>query len=210
MHPAEGKTQKKEISLIKSSEIIGITLCNDDGQVVIRHIAPGSIAADASHAIRKGDAIEKINGELMTGKSHREVAAKLRFIALGSNFQLRLSSPRSNNGKSYKRFDPNVNNGGLQNEPMGGQSKVESQITEYGLKDRINSLLSEYYGFERDEDLIYLVWQLLISSYTLATFNEKMSVNLHVLEVPEQVCEKIWNEISPEMRRVVTSSKLLA
>lgn len=43
--------------------IIGITLCNEDGHVIIRHIAPGSVAADASHAIRKGDAIEQINGE---------------------------------------------------------------------------------------------------------------------------------------------------
>jgi C-terminal processing protease CtpA/Prc len=80
MHCDEGKTQKKEISLIKSSEFVGITLCNENGKVIIRHISPCSIAAGASHAIRKGDAIEKINGESVTLLNILKFLFKFRWL----------------------------------------------------------------------------------------------------------------------------------
>lgn len=63
--------------------------------------------------------------------------------------------------------------------------------------------MSEYYGFERDEDLVYLIWQLLKSSYTSAEFNAKMITKLSILEVPEQICNKIWIEISPQILKVM-------
>ncbi|KAF7638730.1 hypothetical protein Mgra_00001812 [Meloidogyne graminicola] len=59
MYSGDARMQKKEISLIKCSEIIGITLCNEDGHVIIRHIAPGSVAADASHAIGRAIQLNK-------------------------------------------------------------------------------------------------------------------------------------------------------
>lgn len=64
----------------------------ENGQVKIRRIAPNSVAAKASHAIKEGDIIEKINGESMLYKGHREVAAILNQVPLGARFKMQIIS----------------------------------------------------------------------------------------------------------------------
>ena len=88
------KGTKKEVTLTKTENLIGVTLTdNGDGKVFIKRIHESSIAARSKPAILVGDHVEKINGESVVGLRHYSVAAMLRKIPEGQDLVLRLIEP---------------------------------------------------------------------------------------------------------------------
>ena len=181
---------------------MGITLCaGDNGQVKIRRIAPNSVADKARHAIKEGDVIEKINGESMLGKAHREITAILKQIPLHSRFEICKSSAiqhsfifsfqlRLISMPAISNATQNDNNKTMNCIRNGDSSPAFCQCNK--LMPQVNKILADYYGFSRDETLTKFAIGLLYSSATLAEFKAKVGAEMASLDMPEHIIKQIW------------------
>uniref|UniRef100_A0A0B6ZHG5 PDZ domain-containing protein n=1 Tax=Arion vulgaris TaxID=1028688 RepID=A0A0B6ZHG5_9EUPU len=90
---AHVKGRPKELDVEKSEDALGLTITdNGAGYAFIKRIKEGSIM-DKVPYIAVGDHIEKINGEVLVGCRHFEVAKKLKEIPKGSTFTIRTVEP---------------------------------------------------------------------------------------------------------------------
>src|SRR5262245_36811335 len=92
---AHVKGRPKEIAdLEKTEDALGLTITdNGAGLAFIKGIKEGSIISKVQ-GICVGDHIEKINGTLVVGCRHYEVAKILKEIPRGAQFTLRLVEPQ--------------------------------------------------------------------------------------------------------------------
>lgn len=87
------KGQPKEVEITKSEDALGLTITdNGAGYAFIKRIKEHSIM-DTVPLVAMGDHIEKINGTLLVGKRHFEVAKMLKEIPKGTTFTMRIVAP---------------------------------------------------------------------------------------------------------------------
>uniref|UniRef100_A0A8C9SD18 GIPC PDZ domain containing family, member 1 n=1 Tax=Scleropages formosus TaxID=113540 RepID=A0A8C9SD18_SCLFO len=90
---AHVKGQKKEVEVFKGEDALGLTITdNGAGYAFIKRIREGSVI-DRIQVISVGDMIESINGKILIGCRHYEVAKMLKELPKGRNFLLKLVEP---------------------------------------------------------------------------------------------------------------------
>lgn len=98
------KGRPKEVDVVKSEDALGLTITdNGAGYAFIKRIKEGSIMESVPY-IAVGDHIEKINGEMLVGCRHFEVAKKLKEIPKGATFTLRTVEPLKSGFCEYNCF----------------------------------------------------------------------------------------------------------
>ncbi|XP_064180496.1 PDZ domain-containing protein GIPC1-like isoform X3 [Anguilla rostrata] len=90
---AHVKGQRKEVDVFKGEDALGLTITdNGAGYAFIKRIREGSII-DRIQVINVGDMIESINGHVLIGCRHYEVAKMLKELPKGRDFCLKLVEP---------------------------------------------------------------------------------------------------------------------
>ena len=135
MTPVSGRP--KEVELVKSEDALGLTITdNGAGFAFIKRIKEGSVIHNIPH-IQVGDHIEKLNGEVMVGKRHFEVAKILKEIPKGETFTIRLIEPMKSGfnsiaPKSNSRGGSKKSNYGTGRETLrfkaGGNAEIEEKV----------------------------------------------------------------------------------
>lgn len=137
------------MELVKSEDALGLTITdNGAGYAFIKRIKEGSVIHNIPH-IQVGDHIEKLNGELMVGKRHFEVAKILKEIPKGEMFTIRLVEPMKSGFNSIapkSTKGSKKSNYGTGRETLrfkaGGNAEIEEKVSlEHGELTLISSLL---------------------------------------------------------------------
>lgn len=163
---AHKKGRPKEVELTKDETALGLTITdNGAGYAFIKRIKEGSVISKIPH-IQVGDHIEKLDGELMIGKRHHEVARILKAIPMGSTFMMRLVEPirtgfTTIQPKSNKKIGKSMGTG---RETLrfkaGGNAEVEEkdEMMELAI-EKLNSTMETFLGIN-DSELATQIWDI--------------------------------------------------
>jgi hypothetical protein len=160
------KGRPKEVDVEKSDDALGLTITdNGAGYAFIKRIKEGSVM-DKVPFIAVGDHIEKINGEVLVGCRHFEVAKKLKEIPKGSTFTLRtvepLKSGFANIGPASSKKGSSSFGTGKQTLRLRSTGPATVEIPDEVVNvatDKINNLLESFMGIN-DTELAQSIWEL--------------------------------------------------
>ncbi|CAG5115809.1 unnamed protein product [Candidula unifasciata] len=160
------KGRPKEVDVVKSEDALGLTITdNGAGYAFIKRIKEGSIMENVPF-IAVGDHIEKINGEVLVGCRHFEVAKKLKEIPKGATFTLRTVEPLKS---GFSHIGPASSKKGSSNIGSGKQTlrlrssgpatvEIPDDVVHIAT-DKLNNLLESFMGIN-DAELAHSIWEL--------------------------------------------------
>ncbi|KPP69591.1 PDZ domain-containing protein GIPC1-like [Scleropages formosus] len=199
---AHVKGQKKEVEVFKGEDALGLTITdNGAGYAFIKRIREGSVI-DRIQVISVGDMIESINGKILIGCRHYEVAKMLKELPKGRNFLLKLVEP-------MKAFDMISQRGGggrgavLLGTGRGtlrlrskGPATVEELPTAFEEKaiEKVDDLLESYMGI-RDSELAATMVELGKDKRNPDEFAEALDETLGDFAFPDEFVFDVWGAI---------------
>jgi hypothetical protein len=203
---AHRKGRPKEVELVKTEDALGLTITdNGAGYAFIKRIKEGSVIHSIPH-IQVGDHIEKLNGELMVGKRHFEVAKILKDIPKGSTFTIRLVEPMKSGfnsiaPKSNVRGGSKKSNFGSGRETLrfkaGGNAEIQEKddMMDVGV-EKINAILESFLGIN-DEELATQIWEIAEGKANSMQFADAIdSSDLEELGFTDDLVIELWGAIT--------------
>ncbi|EFA09593.1 PDZ domain-containing protein GIPC3 [Tribolium castaneum] len=202
---AHRKGRPKEVELVKSEDALGLTITdNGAGYAFIKRIKEGSVIHNIPH-IQVGDHIEKLNGELMVGKRHFEVAKILKEIPKGETFTIRLVEPLKS---GFNSIAPKSAKGGAKKSnygsgretlrfKAGGNAEIEEKddVMDVGI-EKINAILESFLGIN-DEDLATQIWEVAQGKSNSMDFADAVdNSDLEELGFTDDLVIELWGAIT--------------
>ncbi|KAM4023601.1 PDZ domain-containing protein GIPC2 [Anomaloglossus baeobatrachus] len=154
------KGSKKEVEVLKSDDALGLTITdNGAGVAFIKRIKEDSVI-DKVKVINVGDHVESINGKIIVGSRHYEVAKMLKELEKGQAFTLKLIEPlkafemiepRSRGGKTEGKISTGRETLRLRSKGPATVEEMPNAFEEKAIK-KVDDLLESYMGI-RDIEL---------------------------------------------------------
>ncbi|BFY99596.1 hypothetical protein BsWGS_02636 [Bradybaena similaris] len=197
------KGRPKEVDVVKSEDALGLTITdNGAGYAFIKRIKEGSIMESVPY-IAVGDHIEKINGEVLVGCRHFEVAKKLKEIPKGATFTLRTVEPMKS---GFSLIGPPTSKKGSSNIGTGKQTlrlrstgpatvEIPDDVVHIAT-DKLNNLLESYMGIN-DTELAQSLWELGSKSSNPHDFAEGIDQSdLKEFDFTDDFIFDMWGAVS--------------
>ncbi|VDN07773.1 unnamed protein product [Thelazia callipaeda] len=188
--------QKKEVTLVKTSPKLGLTIAdNGIGKAFIKRIVPGALTFEKNPFLRVGDCIEKINNLSMVGRRHFDVVHYLQLLPIGLTFTMQVVEPR------HIRFSVSF----CGNPPLilrkrrtairfksDGRVVMLPEPLNETIINKINDVIDLYFCLH-DDDIANTIWQLAASSTNFPRFcNALKKSHVGILNFPENIFTDIW------------------
>ncbi|KAJ8377639.1 hypothetical protein AAFF_G00254840 [Aldrovandia affinis] len=193
---AHVKGQKKEVDVFKGEDALGLTITdNGAGYAFIKRIREGSII-DRIQVISVGDMIESINGQLLIGCRHYEVAKTLKDLPKGQDFCLKLVEPMKAFDRISQRVGARSGSGAQLGTGRGtlrlrskGPATVEELPSAFEEKavEKVDDLLENYMGI-RDSELASSMVELGKDKRNPDEFAEALDETLGDFAFPMSLC----------------------
>ncbi|KAG5853666.1 hypothetical protein ANANG_G00028400 [Anguilla anguilla] len=200
---AHVKGQRKEVDVFKGEDALGLTITdNGAGYAFIKRIREGSII-DGIQVINVGDMIESINGHVLIGCRHYEVAKMLKELPKGRDFCLRLVEPlkafdmigQRGAGRSASGVQMGTGRGTLRLRAKGPATVQElpSAFEEKAI-EKVDDLLENYMGI-RDSELAASMVELGRDKRNPDEFAEALDESLGDFAFPDEFVFDVWGAI---------------
>ncbi|XP_051572450.1 PDZ domain-containing protein GIPC1-like isoform X3 [Myxocyprinus asiaticus] len=199
---AHVKGQRKEVEVFKGEDALGLTITdNGAGYAFIKRIREGSIIYQIQ-VISVGDMIESINGQILIGCRHYEVAKMLKELPKGKTFVLKMVEP-------MKAFDMISQRSGSKSDSaqLGtgrgtlrlrskGPATVEELPSAFEEKaiEKVDDLLESYMGI-RDSELAATMVELGKDKKNPDEFAEALDETLGDFAFPDEFVFDVWGAI---------------
>ncbi|KAG9329361.1 hypothetical protein JZ751_005518 [Albula glossodonta] len=177
---AHVRGQRKEVEVFKGEDALGLTITdNGAGYAFIKRIREGSII-DQIQVINVGDMIESINGQILIGCRHYEVAKMLKELPKGREFSLKLLGT----GRGTLR---------LRSKGPATVQELPSAFEEKAI-EKVDDLLENYMGI-RDSELASSMVELGKDKRNPDEFAEALDETLGDFAFPDEFVFDVWGAI---------------
>ncbi|XP_016318666.1 PDZ domain-containing protein GIPC1-like [Sinocyclocheilus anshuiensis] len=199
---AHVKGQRKEVEVFKGEDALGLTITdNGAGYAFIKRIREGSIIHQIQ-VINVGDMIESINGQILIGCRHYEVAKMLKELPKGKTFVLKLVEPlkafdmisqRSGSKSGSAQLGTGRGTLRLRSKGPATVEELPSAFEEKAI-EKVDDLLESYMGI-RDSELAATMVELGKDKKNPDEFAEALDETLGDFAFPDEFVFDVWGAI---------------